>query len=204
MPKTNAVIFDFDGVLCQDYFYTTVKGKYKHVRNFIEKKIFGYNKELVDEWMRGEKSSRDINMYIAKETDIDYRLLSKLFKESVKKMEIDHDLLQYAKRLKTCGLKIALVTNNMDVFNEITIPHKKLDSTFPAIVNSCDFGCLKHEKNGLLFVVVLERIQHKEFGSTLLIDDSDKACDMFKSKGGQVYKFTNKNYFFKWAKNNII
>jgi FMN phosphatase YigB (HAD superfamily) len=203
MPKTKAVIFDFDGVLCQDYFYTTVKGKYEHVRNFIEENVFGDNKELVDEWMRGEKSSREINMYIARETNIDYLLLENLFKESVKKMKIDHDLLEFARRLKSSGLKIALVTNNMDVFNDITIPHNKLNLTFPAIVNSCNFGCLKHEKSGLLFDVVLKKIQHKEFESTLLIDDSDKACEMFKNKGGQAYKFINKDCFLNWSKNNI-
>jgi hypothetical protein len=46
----------------------------------------------------------------------------------------------------------------MDVFNEITLPYHKLDEIFPVLVNSCDYGAMKHEQDGLLFDKVLEKI----------------------------------------------
>jgi hypothetical protein len=46
----------------------------------------------------------------------------------------------------------------MDVFNETTIPYNRLDEVFPIIVNSCDYGTMKHEQEGLLFDKAMERL----------------------------------------------
>jgi hypothetical protein len=46
----------------------------------------------------------------------------------------------------------------MDVFDEVTVPHHRLDEIFSTIVSSCNYGILKHENEGKLFDRVLEKL----------------------------------------------
>ena len=65
MPKPTAIFFDFDGVLCTDRFYTTLKQDYPLALQFIEEKIFGGPLKYTDRWMRGEFSYHEINQLIS-------------------------------------------------------------------------------------------------------------------------------------------
>jgi hypothetical protein len=46
----------------------------------------------------------------------------------------------------------------MDVFDKITVPHNTLHEVFPIIINSCNYGVLKHEENGKLFDIVMGKL----------------------------------------------
>lgn len=176
-----AVFFDFDGVLSQDRFYATIAETYPQITEYVDNVIFRGQEKYSDQWMRGELSYHDINRMVSQATRLPVKLMTEL-----------------ALQLKQKGIPIALVTNNMDVFNEITIPTHKLDKIFPVIINSADHGALKHERNGLLFDLALEGLGLNSFKDILLIDDSEKACAMFKSKGGTVYRFTDLETFKEW------
>ena len=121
MPNISAVFFDFDGVLCSDRFYTTLLPEYPQVVRWIGHNIFGGEK-YCDAWMRGEFTWWEINKLIAAATGIDCELLDEKLADSVRLMKVNEALLHFAEKLKKNGIKVALVTNNMDVFNEITIP----------------------------------------------------------------------------------
>jgi FMN phosphatase YigB (HAD superfamily) len=198
--NTLAVFFDFDGVLCADRFYVTLEEDYPSAWKFINENIFGENHEYAHRWMKGELTSSDINEYVSAETGIPFDKLTELFKTSVRQMKINPFLIQFAQDLKLENIKTTLVTGNMDIFNEITIPDKKLDDVFPVIINSFDYKLLKHDENGKLFDIALEKLGLNSYKDTWLIDDSPVICDLFTAKGGKAYQYSGQKEFERWLK----
>ncbi len=202
--KTKTFAFDFDGVLSGDYFYANLKETYPEVHRFIQEKVFSSESGMVDRWMRGQLTSDQVNEFISKNTEIDFNELSKLFIESVKAMRLESRLISLAEKLKEGSCKIALVTNNMDVFNKITVAHHQLGRIFPVIVNSFDYGVMKHEENGKLFDIAMSQLGNNSYEDALLIDDSAKARNMFEQKGGSTYAYENYPDFINWANKNLL
>lgn len=158
---------------------------------------------MPDRWMRGELNTDDVNRFISDNTGIDFNELSNLFIESIRAMKIDSRLVNLAKSVISTGGKVALVTNNMDVFNKITIENHNLDKIFPVIVNSCDYGILKHDDNGRLYDIAMERLGVPNYHGVLLIDDSHKARAIFESKGGTTFPYETYEQFEPWLKENL-
>ncbi|PIZ57074.1 hypothetical protein COY23_01935 [bacterium (Candidatus Torokbacteria) CG_4_10_14_0_2_um_filter_35_8] len=202
--KYKVIIFDFDGVLCCDYFYASLSKSCPDVHKFIETKVFGGGSDIPDRWMRNQMTSDSVNKYISSHTEIDFERLSDLLKQDVRNMRIDDRLIRLANRFKENGRLIALVTDNMDVFNSITIEKHNLNKTFPVIINSCDYGILKCEENGRLFDIAMDKLRHDDYKNALLIDDSEKTREIFKKKGGNTFAYTTYEEFKPWAKENLI
>lgn len=199
-----AIFFDFDGVLCTDRFYTTLYPDFPEVLKFIDEAVFGGVNNYSDRWMRGELSHNEMNRIIADATGISCGKLSELFVQSVKQMTVNPELIRFAISCRTKGIRTAIVTDNMDIFNEITVPEKCLAEVFPVIVNSCDYGILKLEEDGRLFDITLEKAGLKSFKDVWLIDNSPQACAAFISKGGQTHLYTGQTEFTLWLKRNNI
>jgi FMN phosphatase YigB (HAD superfamily) len=202
MPDVSAVFFDFDGVLCTDRFYTTLLPDYPLASKFIGNSIFGGAHQYADRWMRGEFTYHQINRIISDATGMPFEKLTELFRASVRQMRLNPSLIQFALSLNKRGTRTALVTCNMDVFNEITVPEKGLDAVFPVIVNSFDYGLLKHEENGKMFDIALEKLGLDSYREVWLIDDSPIFCAAFEAKGGRAYRYTGLKDFELWLKND--
>lgn len=186
----STILFDFDGVLCTDRFYkATLLPKYPEVYEWIKKNIFG-NNEIVEQWMRSEISSIGINKLISKNTNFPSSQLNALYEESVLKMGLVSEVVKIAFLLKQSGLKIGIVTNNMDVFTRFTVPNKRLDSVFDVVVNSADHGILKKEAGGKLFDVALQKLGEK-IENAVMIDDSESTVQFFEAKGGRGHLYRN-------------
>ena len=188
--KYKAIIFDFDGVLCYDRFYTTLPSKYSEVSKYIQEVVFGSH-GMVNNWMRGRYTWRDINRIVANNTDIDYEELNKLFVKSVEAMKLDPQIMEYVQSLKDRGYKLGLVTNNMDVFSEIHISNHNLDKFFDVIECSFDRKMLKHDNNSELFKIALKKLGANA-KDTLLVDDSEKACKAFADINGNTFLYNKK------------
>ena len=115
-------------------------------------------------------------------------------------MKINPVLIQFALELKRKQVKIALVTGNMDVFNEITVPEKKLAEVFPVIINSFDYRMMKQDENGKLFDIALKKLELDSYQGTWLIDDSPDICTLFTGKGGRAYRYSGQEEFEGWVK----
>jgi FMN phosphatase YigB (HAD superfamily) len=200
MLKASAVFFDFDGVLCTDRFYTTLMPEYPLALKFIGENIFGGPQKYADRWMRGEFSYNEINRLISAASGLPFSQLTELFKASVRQMRINPALIQYALSLKQKGIRIALITCNMDIFNEITVPEKRLSDIFPVIINSFDYKILKHEENGKLFDLALAKLGLDSYQGVWLIDDSPIFCAAFTAKGGRAYQYSGQKEFELWVK----
>ncbi len=185
----HTILFDFDGVLCRDRFYThTLIPEHQFIVDWIQKHIFG-DAELCARWMRGEIDSRGINNTIATACGVESDWLHTQFLESVRKMKLDERVVSLVKKLKMRGVKVGLVTNNMDVFSEITITNHKLSELFEVIINSSDYGILKKDNHGELFDVALEKLA-VGINKSLMIDDSTGVIELYRQKGGSGFLYT--------------
>lgn len=188
--ETHAILFDFHHVLSHDHFYeSTLVPEYKDVSAWISQTIFG-DRELVRDWMRGKVTWRELHARIACETGMDRELLDELFVESVKRMHIVEEMIVLAQELKDKGFKIAIVSDNMDIFSEVTVTHQKFDQLFNHIFNSADHGLLKSDEHGKLFHYVAETLR-VPIEQTIFIDDTKSATDLFKELGGRAITHTD-------------
>lgn len=200
-PNIKAVFFDFDKVLSRDKYYFTTSDQYLKITNYVDNFIFRGEQKIADQWMKGGFSFHEINRMIAKATGFPIKVIAELLIESAIRFTIEPKLIDFINKLKDRGILVALVTNNMDILSDVVIPTLELERVFPVIVNSATYGVLKHEQNGKLFDIALQQLGLNSFNDTMLIDDSEKACAMFESKGGLVYKFTNIIAFNRWQRN---
>lgn len=197
------ILFDFHGVLCRDYLFTGLHKQYPEVEAFVQEEVFGRGGEMGDKWMRGEVSVENINRHISEHTGIDPDLLSELLVEGIGKMRIDRRMTDLAQNLARSGRKVAMVTDNMDIFNLETIGRHKLQESFPLIVNSCDYGMMKHERGGELFDVALAKLGVDSYDGALLIDDSWRVRPVFENKGGEVFTYETYEKFEPWMREKL-
>ncbi|MCL5091024.1 MAG: HAD hydrolase-like protein [Patescibacteria group bacterium] len=207
--SSRAILVDFDGVLCPDYFYSNqsfpgLKVTHSQVYEFVQTRIFGQDSARVKRWMRGELSSREINQWISQQTGIEFEILWQAFLESVRHQRVDVRLTGLVEELKESGIPVALVTDNMDVFCEITIDNHRLREIFPVIVCSSQCGVLKKEREGLLFRKALEGLGINSFEGVLLIDDSLSNKAYFETLGGQAFTYQDFETFEPWARKNLL
>lgn len=182
------VLFDFDGVLCHDRFYEkTLLPDYQNVYDWIQANVFG-DDEIMQKWMRNDIKSNGINKLIAENTGIAREVLDSLYMKSVRMMELDGRVENLAKSLKLSGRKIGIVTNNMDVFSEITVGEHQLDKLFDIIVNSADYGRLKKDNNGGLFDITFA-VLNETIKNSLMIDDSASVIELYERRGGKGFLY---------------
>lgn len=201
-PKYESVFWDFDGVWSKDRFYKSLETAHPIVYEFIQTHIWGpYGEGRVDKWMRAELTMVDINQFISQETGINFDLLTKIFLEDTAKMEIETRHIPIVEGLKKRGVKVGMITNNMDVFTTVTVPRLKLLDLFDGhVYNSFDYRLLKA---GGLFDIALLGTENSNYATSLMIDDSPRARAVFEVKGGQTYPYNNFADFESWAKINL-
>jgi len=195
--RYEAVFWDFDGVWSRGRFYTSLAKIHPKAHAFVETGIWGpCGGSRVDQWMRAERTMDDINRLIAQETGIDFDLLTRTFLEDVAHMEIEMRHIPIVLELKRRGIKVGMVTNNMDVFDRITRPRLDLDGLFDGVVvNSFAHRRLKAEG---LYEIAMQQIGHTCYDTTLLIDDSPRARAAFEARGGHTYAYHSFDAFQSW------
>ena len=187
-----AVLFDFDGVLCRGRFYEPrLSLEYPDAKAWLQKNFFVSGNEMIRRWMRGQLSSQDVHAHLEKEIGIAAQELETLMTESLRMFVLDAALLEWVSRLRTAGIRTAVVTDNMDVFTRLAVQMHGLDRRFDAVVNSADHGCLKNDEQSLFEVALgLLGVNAHE---TLHIDDTERTVERFRNLGGQAYLFTTES-----------
>jgi beta-phosphoglucomutase-like phosphatase (HAD superfamily) len=204
MLKPNAIIIDFDGVTATSKFYFTKNNLYPDIQEFVQKNIFGGQEKYGDMWMRGELTYKDINRIIATATNHSEEEVYNDLIISIKEFQINPIIIKFTVELKKIGIPYALVTSNMDIFNDFSVSYFHLDKYFPLIFNSADYKMLKRENNGKLYDIAIKAMRMDSYNNVLLIDDSEKSCELIKSKGGLAYQYLNDEDFINWLKLNLL
>lgn len=176
---------DFDGTLCFDRYWRSLPAdKYAQVQQLI----FGQDQVRGNDWMIGKYSAEDINRYIAEELGISYETLWELFVRDCTTMEVSKKVLETIGMLREKYTTI-LITGNMDSFSRFTVPSLALDSYFDRIDNSYFSGKQKSDANGAAFTEHAHKLNVR-IDTCILIDDSVKICEIFRSLGGIPYLIT--------------
>ncbi|MFC1640791.1 hypothetical protein ACFL2D_01935 [Patescibacteria group bacterium] len=202
MNPFSTVLVDFDGVMTQDLLYANCEHTHPDVFRYIQEKIFGLGWEIPLLWMRGSCTAAHVNKIICKNTRIGFDEITLLLEESVRLMKIDPQMLEFVARCRKAGIRVALVTDNMDVFTTIGVAHHRLNEYFPLIVNSYDYGLLKNDYDGKLFDIVCDKLDVQLDNEVLLVDNSSKKCELFRIKGGSTHLFVDTSSFLNWARDN--
>lgn len=173
------LFIDFDGTLCHDRFWRSIDASsFEKIQNFL----FGENKSMVDEWMRGVHSSEDINQLISKELNIPFEKVWSIFVADCENMSIPDSVLNRIENLKK-NFHTILITDNMDCFMRFTVPALKLNSYFDSIINSFDYKKFKSDNGGEIFLQIVND-RGSKIENSILMDNSKSACDTFSKLGG--------------------
>ena len=184
---------DFDGTICHDRFWRSLNiSENKQIQDFL----FSGNNSIVTDWMRGVYTSEQINELVSKETGLDYEYLWAAFMHDCKTMSVQPEILNQINQLRS-EYHVVLITGNMDCFSRFTVPALQLGEYFDVIVNSFDEKQLKTDDNGSSFIKYVKG----SIQDAILIEDSEKSCEIFKGLGGNAYRVINRDDTLKHLQN---
>lgn len=201
--KISAVLLDFHGVLCSDYFYTTLEPKYPEVYHYITTDFFVNSKNIINNWMRGSLTAKEVNAIIAKNTGFEQKVLDQELENSIRLMRLNEQLMDFVKLAKKKNVKTAILTDNMDVFQDIFVPHNKLDTFFDKITSSFDYKQLKGDNDGELLDVTKDCLD-VDYDNLIMLDDWPKMGELLSKKGGHFYLYdqATRDKFEDWFNDN--
>lgn len=166
----NVLLVDFDGVLSNGKFYESISRKNNGLTRHIQSYLFSPERdELVKEWMRGKYSYEQIHQIASKDIQVQEDELNQLLARSVKEFTLNMPLLDHIARLRKNEWSVYLYTDNMDIFDRVSVPYFDLEERFDAIYSSSDYGHLKFEDASLLSILKNEQAITQE--TIYLVDD---------------------------------
>ena len=77
--KISALFLDFNGVLCSDYFYSSMKSDYSDAYQYITQDFIINSKDIINEWMVGGLNYHQVNSIISKNTGLSQKLVPVLY-----------------------------------------------------------------------------------------------------------------------------
>jgi len=205
--KLKLVMFDFDGVLSKGRFYLSEKFRDHPDVTVIRNLLFDRQcRPLMENWMKGRLNYQRLHQQLSLQTGIGADFMDQALKESVKGIEINRDLLEFSKLLRKKGTKTVIVTDNMDIFDQETVPYHKLNNYFDKIYSSSRYGLMKNELGGEMLKLVL-----KDFDlapqEAAFTDDSKTTGQIAEQMGLHFYLYENyeKSFdgFLAWLKSTF-
>lgn len=199
--KYKTVFWDFNGVISHDFFYRPLQKTHPKAWDFIQSHVFGpLGGDIIPRWMRADVDLGYVNNHINQQTGVDLTTLEESVARGGAQFAIDSRHFELIDRLKSKGVKVGLVTDNMDVFDLYINPHYQFETLFDVVVNSFPFKKLKREG---LFDIAMKLIGTDDYSSTLLIEDSPRSISHFQSLGGDGHHYRNFEDFKLWADANL-
>ena len=183
------VLLDFDGVLSQGRFYSTIKKDSPEIYEKIANILF--SKEawpFSSRWMRGEFSYKDLHREIAPRVGVEVEYLNNKLVESVMCMKLNTSLVEFSKKLRSSGIQVVIFTDNMDIFDEVFVRYANLDTLFDKIFSSSAYKKLKLENNAEFLRDVFAEMGIRP-SESLFLDDSIKIGPYMEKLGGKFYHY---------------
>lgn len=183
------LLVDFDGVMSMDRFYANPPKEHQKAISELQQHLFGDDKTLVTQWMRGELSFQQLHREVAAQSGIDPSIYDEALTRSVHNMRLNVEMLETIASLRKAGVAVALFTDNMDIFDNLTVPLYELDQKFDAIYSSSAYGRLKLENDTLLMRAAREADAQPH--QVALVDDRERSCEFIRSLGGHAFLYDN-------------
>jgi FMN phosphatase YigB (HAD superfamily) len=183
LPLGYPVLYlDFHGTLSASKFWSNIPDR--SLARSIQDFVFRDNPELLAAWMIGQISSWQLHRLLEAEFKTDeiwHRFVAQSIRLHIKGLDVIPKLRQH--------FLVALATTNVDSFTNITCRSKSLLRHFDSVINSADFGQTKDQAE--LFFKYASTITGHPISESVLIDDSSKVCDAFRSLGGVAVRVAN-------------
>lgn len=189
------IVFDFGFTLSSDLYFKVAPPECPNWQALIQQHIFG-NADLVDKWMGGAMTLRDIAMEFAPVVGMAVPRIVNFMELGCKDLDFNEAVLDFAVEQRERGRKTALVTGNMDVFTKIVVPFHNLSDKFDVIVNSFDY---RETDKLVLWPQAFELLGNEVgYGQSLLIEDSEKNVTKFRESAGYAYQYEGDARFLEW------
>jgi|GEM_PF-816907 len=189
--QLSLILFDFHNVLSRSDFYADLIKSNPQGYEKLRLSLFSPEAyPLLSRWMRGELSYREIHQMIEPLVGLSSSSLDKLLIKGVKAIELNNSLLEFSQTMRSQGIKIAILTDNFDVFDEVLVPNFKLDEQFDMIFSSASQKKLKLDNDGELIFKAISLMGSRP-ENTLFIDDLAENGDLLKKSGGLFYQYDN-------------
>ncbi len=180
-----AVFFDFDGVLTIDATGTTSIVNYISEKTDIDKALFNteyrkFNADLLMGYVTHEQIWGDLCNALNHEIPI------QVLEDSFLDTELDLNMIELAKRIKSQGYKVGMITDNKtDRIKAISDKHV-FDTIFDTVCVSASLGCSKSGKD--IFKEALRKTDSVA-GESVFIDNSPKNLEVPNKMGMKVIHF---------------
>jgi AraC-like DNA-binding protein len=204
LPFWKTVVFvDWNGVLSRDPFWVSILARDRHParsRLLKEATRLFRDGELIDRWMRGEITSREIvdGMDFGTEDRYGRRYFERQLFKDCARMEVNRGLLALLAEISDRAF-IVVATDNMDCFYEqlLLLRSKRRNARgdgesttlarvarhFDDVLCSSALRALKSERPAEFFGRWLN-FHQLTFARALLLDDNNTNCDAFRKMGG--------------------
>lgn len=186
--RIKVVFVDWHKTLCSRVFFQFIKRRNKKLFDKLEHRLFEEMPlEKFIDWMKGALTKEDILKEICQD-DLNIQEISRFLQASCEKMKFDRpDYKKWIKRLREKGKKVVIATDNVDVFEDYTVPALKLHKYFDAILCSSTLKCLKHDAKNkkLLFFDDFLRNNNIKYEEAILLDDDEELIRFCKKFGMQ-------------------
>lgn len=187
--KLKIVFVDWYKTLSSSIFFSNIKNDEMFVK-LMRKRTFEDNVHLMDDWVRGKISKKDILEKIST-TQQEYLEAEASLIKSCENMKFDSDdYLPLLQKIRQKGIKVVIATDNMDVFKEYVVPAMQLDKYFDAIISSAETGYVKKDVIGdkMLFFYDYLQKQNCAYHEAIMLDDITNTIELCKRFGmnGQV------------------
>ncbi len=195
--RIKCVVFDFGFTFSPDLYFNVSPPAHPQWRQVIQEHIF-HDPAIIIPWMKGEITSRDVAGVIGRFVPLDVETILSTMDSGCRELAFNPAVWLFALKQKLVGRKIALVTDNMDVFSRVVVPAHKLDRIFDVIINSSDFGEIRKE---VLWPLAFEKLDNGiGYADSLLIEDEESEPAKFRQLGGYAHQYVNEKSFTKWVK----
>ena len=145
-PKV--IFLDWDGTLSNSKFWEncTAPSLPPQVISRITNFLFSESPDLIVDWMKGFIPSSRIVAIVAGRFKVDARELQKELERSCRDMQfINPGIPDRIRKIRQRGTRVVIATDNMDTFENWTVPSLELDRIFDSILSSPTRGALKAE-----------------------------------------------------------
>ena len=139
MIPIDAVIFDYGFTFSSEHYFNVPHPRIPQWHDLIQEVIFG-DKRVCRAWMNGAIGLSDIAYIIAEKTGEDHTSILTCLRDGCRRLRENQTVATLARRLKSQGVPIGLVTVKFDVFNDIIAPSHRYNELFDVIINSCDYA----------------------------------------------------------------
>ena len=165
------------------------------VCNYFRYKTFENNEEMIEKWIRGKISHKEIIAKFAKD-DAEYKMALEMLKNSCYNMQFDREcFIPLIQKIRKRGVKVVIATDNMNVFTDWVVPSLNLREYFDDIISSNVSGYKKMDivSEKLVFFDAFLKKNKMSYEDALMVDDSFQTIISCQKCGMHVHQVKSSN-----------